>query len=93
MLGMRHRCTRPLVDRYQTHPGHQPPDPLAANRMSVLPQVPHHSIAVLPVCDPRTLRKHFDARLSFGDARATAKTSQTLCSRPVAGDTACSVSG
>ena len=67
------------------------PTPEQRNQVKVLAGsgVPQHQIAVLLVCDPKTLRKHFDAELSLGDAKATAKIAQTLYNKAVSGDTAC----
>lgn len=39
MLRMRHRGPRPLVDRRQSHPGHQPPHPLAADGVALPAEV------------------------------------------------------
>ena len=67
------------------------PSPEQRNQVEVLAGfgVPQHQIAVLLVCDPKTLRKHFDAELSLGDAKAPAKIAQTLYNKAVSGDTAC----
>ena len=66
------------------------PSPEQRNQVEVLAGfgLPQHQIAVLLGCDPKTLRKHFDAELSLGDAKATAKIAQTLYNKAVAGDTA-----
>ena len=50
--------------------------------------LPQHQIGVLLGCDPKTLRKHYEAELALGDAKATAKIAQTLYNKAVAGDTA-----
>ena len=50
--------------------------------------VPHSQIAVLLHCDAKTLRKHFEAELEVGNAKATAKIAQTLFNKAVGGDTA-----
>ncbi len=42
MLGVRHRHPRPLVDRRQPYPGHQLPNPRAADFVPLEAQVPHH---------------------------------------------------
>ena len=66
------------------------PSPEQRNQVEVLAGfgLPQHQIAVLLGCDPKTLRKHFDAELSLGDAKATAKIAQTLYNKAGAGDTA-----
>ena len=53
--------------------------------------LPQQQIAILVGCDPKTLRKHFEAELAVGDARATAKIAQTLFSKAAGGDTACMI--
>src|ERR1700760_1131898 len=45
---MRNRRPRPLVDRLQPHLGHQPPHPLAANRIAFAPQMPGHLGGAIP---------------------------------------------
>ena len=50
--------------------------------------LPQTQIAVLLGCDPKTLRKHFETELAYGDAKATAKIAQTLYNKAVGGDTA-----
>ena len=66
------------------------PSPEQRNQVEVLAGfgLPQHQIAVLLGCDPKTLRKHFDAELSLGDAKATAKIAQTLYNKAISGDTA-----
>ena len=53
--------------------------------------LPQLQIAVLVACDPKTLRKYFEAELAVGDAKATAKIAQTLFNKAAAGDTACMI--
>jgi len=45
---VRNRRARPLVDRLQPHPGHQPPHPLATNRVALAPQVAGHLARPIP---------------------------------------------
>src|SRR5271165_4125945 len=48
VLGMRNRCPWPLVNRHQPHPGHQPPDALAADRIALAPQMARHLARAIP---------------------------------------------
>ena len=66
------------------------PTPEQRNQVEVLAGfgLPQTQIAVLVGCDPKTLRKYFDAELSMGDAKATAKIAQTLYNKAISGDTA-----
>jgi len=45
---MRNRRPRPLIDRLQSHLGHQPPHPLAANCIALAPQMPGHLARAIP---------------------------------------------
>ena len=48
MLRVRHRRARPLVNRRQPHPGHQPSDPLTTDLVPIPPQVPRHLARAIP---------------------------------------------
>lgn len=54
MFRVRIAGARPLIDRRQTHPGHQAPHPAAANRMTHPLQVASH----LPTAIPRAIHEH-----------------------------------
>ena len=53
MFRMGNGGPRPLIDRRQSHLGHQAPDPLATDRVTQATQMPRH----LPRAIPRRLQK------------------------------------
>ncbi|MDB5243799.1 MAG: hypothetical protein JWP57_4425 [Spirosoma sp.] len=50
--------------------------------------LPHRQIATILGCSEPTLRKHLEAELKSGEAKATARVAQTLFNKAVKGDTA-----